>query len=76
MADPFKPAWEALQQTADGLVTAVNGIKKLADAMVVASQEYEDVRETVQRVETELLRQSDEMRALRTEVRELRDRLS
>lgn len=61
----FRDAFEALKQTADGLIQANEGIKKLADAMLVANHEHEDLRETVTRLETTVLDLVKEVRELR-----------
>lgn len=43
---------EGLKQTADGLVTANTGIKRVVDAALAANGEQEDLRETVARLES------------------------
>lgn len=59
--DPsVREALEALKETADGLMTANQGIKRAADAMLHARHEHDDLRETVRRLEglvEDLLRQ-------------------
>lgn len=62
-----------MKQTADGLILANQGIKRMADAALVANDEHEDLRETVRRMETIVMEQSAELRALREEVRRLRN---
>lgn len=61
----FKDAFEAMKQTADGLILANEGIKKLADAILMARDEHEDLRETVTRLETTVLDLVKEVRELR-----------
>lgn len=75
----FRNALEALKQTADGLIAANEGIKKLADAVLTAKNEHEDLRETVSRLEhlvmeqgVRTVEQSAEIRALRADVQALR----
>ena len=61
MTDPFRDMFEALKQTADGLIQANEGIKKMADAALLVRDEHEDLRETVARLEAlvlELVRKS------------------
>jgi hypothetical protein len=55
MTDPFRDMFEALKQTAEGVVQAMNGVKKMADAALLARDEHEDLRETVQRLEALVL---------------------
>jgi hypothetical protein len=65
MADTFRPVFEAMKQTADGLILANEGIKKMADAVLSARDEHEDLRETVARLEGLVIQLSAEVRALR-----------
>ena len=65
MADSFRPVFEAMKQTADGLILANEGIKKMADAVLGARDEHEDLRETVHRLEGLVMRLGTEIRALR-----------
>jgi hypothetical protein len=65
MADSFRPVFEAMKQTADGLILANEGIKKMADAVLSARDEHEDLRETVHRLEGLVIQLSTEMRELR-----------
>lgn len=46
---------EGLKQTAEGLVVANNGIKRVVDAALAANGEHEDLRETVARLEALIL---------------------
>ena len=82
MADTFRPVFEALKQTADGLIQANLGIKALADAVLSARDEHEDLRETVARLEGLVVAQGQDMRAQALELlaqalelRALRERL-
>jgi hypothetical protein len=72
MADPFRPVFEALKQVADGLImanqgiiAANEGIKTLANAVLSAREEHEDLRETVHRLESLVIAQGHDLRALR-----------
>ena len=65
MADSFRPVFEALKQTAEGLIQANEGIKKMADAVLAAKPEHEDLGETVRRLEGLVMQLSTEVRALR-----------
>jgi hypothetical protein len=51
MADYFRDMFEALKQTAEGTVQAMEGIKKMADAAIHVRDEHEDLRESVTRLE-------------------------
>lgn len=51
MTDPFREMFEALKHTAEGMIQANEGIKKMADAALRARDEHEDLRETVGRLE-------------------------
>jgi len=76
MADPFRPAFEGLKQVADGLIVANEGIKKLADAVLSARDEHEDLRETVARLEGLVIAQTADIRAQAEQIRALRERLN
>jgi hypothetical protein len=65
MDNTFRPVFEALKQTADGLILANEGIKKLADAVLNARDEHEDLRETVARLESLVIAQGQDLRAMR-----------
>jgi len=65
MADTFRPVFEAMKQTAEGLILANEGIKKMADAVLNARDEHEDLRETVARLESLVIAQGQDLRALR-----------
>jgi methyl-accepting chemotaxis protein len=69
VADSFRPLFDALRQTAEGVVQAMERVQKMADAALHARDEHEDLRETVHRLEGLVIQ-------LSTEVRELRDRPS
>jgi hypothetical protein len=51
MPDPSREMFEALKQTAEGMIQANEGIKRMADAALLARDEHEDLRETVARLE-------------------------
>ncbi len=65
MDDPFRPVFEGLKQVADGLIMANQGIKTLADAVLATREEDEDLRETVHRLESLVIAQGNDLRALR-----------
>ena len=65
MDDPFRPVFEGLKQVADGLIVANQGIKTLADAVLATREEDEDLRETVHRLESLVVAQGHDLRALR-----------
>ena len=59
MADYCREVFEGLKQTAEGLIQANEGIKRMADAALATRDEHEDLRETARRLEAlveELLR--------------------
>ena len=44
--DPaFREMFEGMTQTADGLILASQGIKRMADAALVANEDQEDLRD-------------------------------
>ena len=47
----FREMFEAMKQTADGLIMANEGIKRMADAALRARDDHEELRETVHRLE-------------------------
>jgi hypothetical protein len=65
VADSFRPLFESMKQVADGLILANEGIKRLADAVLAARDEPEDLRETVGRLENLVIAQGQELRAMR-----------
>lgn len=67
MTDPFRPLLDALKQNADGLILAMEGIKRAVDAALTAKDEHEDLRETVLRLEGLVMQLSTEVRALRND---------
>jgi ATP-dependent protease HslVU (ClpYQ) ATPase subunit len=72
--DPaFREMFEGMKQTADGLILANQGIKRMADAALQANDEHDDLLETVRRLETLVMEQGVDLRALREEVRRLRN---
>jgi len=71
-ADAFRPVFESLKHVADGLVRATeglvlatDGVKRLAEAVLAAQEEHEDLRETVHRLESLVIAQGEDLRALR-----------
>ena len=68
MPDHFHTVLEGLKATADGLIAANVGIKQVADAVLLARDEYRDREESIHHLEALVL-------DLTTEVRGLRDRL-
>lgn len=72
--DPaFREMFEGMKQTADGLILANQGIKRMADAALQANEEHEDLRETVRRLENLVMEQGADLRALRDELRKPRN---
>jgi hypothetical protein len=65
--------FEAMKQTADGLIMANEGIKRMADAALRANEEHEDLRETVQRLEALVMKQGADLRALRDDLKKPRN---
>jgi predicted nucleic acid-binding Zn-ribbon protein len=65
MAESFRPVFDGLRQVADGLILANQGIKNLADAVLAARDEHEDLRETVHRLESLVIAQGQDIRAMR-----------
>ena len=65
MADQFREIFEGLKQTAEGLIQANIEIKRAAEAALEVKGEHEDLRETVQRLEALVVKQGEELRALR-----------
>jgi hypothetical protein len=65
MADSFRPVFEGLKQVADGLILANEGVKHVADAVLAARDEHEDLRETVARLESLVVAQGQDLRAMR-----------
>jgi hypothetical protein len=65
MAESVRPVFEGLKQVADGLILANQGIKNLADAVLAARDEHEDLRETVHRLESLVIAQGQDIRAMR-----------
>lgn len=72
MADSFRPVFEAMKETAVALVEASqaiaragDGLQKMAAAALHAQEEHEDLRETVHRLESLVVAQGADIRALR-----------
>jgi hypothetical protein len=65
VAESFRPLFDALKQTAEGVVQAMEGVKKMADAELHAQDEHEDLRETVARLESLVISQGQDLRAMR-----------
>jgi hypothetical protein len=56
MPDHFREMFEALKETADGMIMAMTGLKRVADAALAAQEEHEELRheelrESVRRLE-------------------------
>jgi hypothetical protein len=75
MADSFRPVFEAMKETAVALVEASQanarageGLKKMADAGLHGQDEHEDLRETVARLESLVIAQGQDLRALRDRI--------
>jgi hypothetical protein len=69
----FRDMFEAMKQTADGLILANQGIKRMAEAALRAREEHEDLRDTVERLESLVIEQGTDLRALRDELRKPRN---
>jgi hypothetical protein len=69
MPDHFHEAVQALKDTADGLIVANTAIKRAADAVLAAREEYREREDSISHLESLVLQ-------LSTEVRALRDRLN
>jgi hypothetical protein len=65
MTDPYRPVFEGLKQVADGLILANQGVKALAEAVFATRDDGEDLRETVHRLESLVVAQGQDLRALR-----------
>lgn len=65
MADYFRETFEALKQTAEGLIQANQGIKRVVEAALGARDEHEDLRETVHRLESLVLDLTKQVQELR-----------
>jgi hypothetical protein len=68
MPDHFHTVLEALKETADGLIAANVGIKRVADAVLLAREDHQDREESIAHLESLVL-------ALSADVRALKDRL-
>jgi hypothetical protein len=73
MDSGFREMFEGMKQTADGVILANQDVKRMADAALQANDEHDDLLETVRRLETLVMEQGVELRALREEVRRLRN---
>ena len=72
MADSFRPVFEDLKAAAQHLMAASNevhlagaAIVRVTDAALQAKDEHEDLRETVHRLESLVIAQGQELRAMR-----------
>lgn len=72
MTDSFRPVFKAMKETAVALVEASqaiaragDGLTKMADAVLAAKDEHENLRETVHRLEGVVMQLSVEVRELR-----------
>ena len=61
----MKQVADGLIQVNNGLIYANEGYKKLADALVATRDEHEDLRETVARLESLVIAQGQDLRAMR-----------
>jgi predicted nucleic acid-binding Zn-ribbon protein len=68
VSDTFRPVFESMKQVADGLIQANEGIKKMADAVLDARDEHEDLKETIARLEGLIVAQGEDLRALRRRI--------
>lgn len=62
MTEPFRQMFEGLKETAEGLMAATSGIKRIADAALQAKEDHEDIRETVHRLESLVLELLDKQK--------------
>jgi hypothetical protein len=65
VADYFRETFEALKQTAEGLIQANQGIKRAVEAALAAKSEPEDLCETVHRLEALVLDLTKQVKELR-----------
>jgi transcriptional regulator with XRE-family HTH domain len=68
MSNTFRPVFESLKQVAEGLILANEGVKRLADAVLTASQAHEDLRDTVARLESLVIQQGRDLHAMKTQL--------
>ena len=61
----MKQVAEGLIQVNNGLIYANERYKKLADALVATRDEHEDLRQTVARLESLVIAQGQDLRAMR-----------
>jgi hypothetical protein len=71
-ADSFRPVFEGLKQVADGLIQASVGLiqanqamKTVVDAALAVRDEHEDLRDTFARLESLVIAQGQDLRAMR-----------
>jgi hypothetical protein len=83
MPEPFDELFDGLRQAGEGLQRTLNAFQKAASAALDANAKYQDVNETRERVEAELLASEqqraalmNELNELRAEIRALRERLN
>jgi predicted nucleic acid-binding Zn-ribbon protein len=57
-----------MKRVADGLIQANEGIKQMADAVLDARDEHEDLKETIARLEGLIVAQGEDLRALRRRI--------
>lgn len=53
----FRDMFDGLKQTAEALIAANEGIKRVAEGALRARAEHENLRETVQRLEAMIIEQ-------------------
>jgi transcriptional regulator with XRE-family HTH domain len=68
ISNTFRPMFESLKQVAEGLILANEGVKRLADAVLNASQAHEDLRDTVARLESLVIQQGRDLHAMKTQL--------
>jgi len=68
-AEALIRANEGTREANEGILQANEGVKRMAEAALGARDEHEDLRETVGRLETLVIAQSADIRALRDELR-------
>ena len=75
MEPAFREMFEGMKQTADGLILANHGIKRMADAALVANDEHEDLRDTVRQLEILVMQENAEIHSLRDQAQDVRNEL-
>jgi hypothetical protein len=65
MLDPFRDAFEALTNIAEGILLTHTGITRLADALLTARDDHQALHEIVSRLEGTVKEQATQLAALR-----------